>query len=291
MKKKTKIIVFSIIGGLVLCLGIGTAVFLSKQVFRKPKQEEKKYNIEDYLVNYDDVYNQYINEKVTKNFEQLFNEKDALTLVNYALSTKVKNQHVYSITTGTTKALIANQTIYNEYVKNNNVVYQDSISTGFVNTARCFFYENNQVKAYKGDTKDEKTATYKADTLTTYTAQEFEDLVGLSALSPTIFLLHQDAIIDSNKTLTDSLITVSLDLHPVISCLRYMKQQKYMGDLDEYPEFKEMKLTFEIDSSFNVKTITTHEVANVKKIVWVTNTSDYVETFTYDEAKEIPQIG
>ena len=291
MTKKKKIILFSIIGVCVVGIITGTTLFLVNNVFYKSKNKEEAINIDDYDTDYDEVY-AYLNSRlINENPSQIINSASDLDIVQYSLAKKVNANHYYSITTGTSKALIATQEIYATLIKSSDHFYQESISSGLINTAKCFYTFNKQTKEYNGKVNDDKkSATYEKEAYATYTKEELYEELGFDYSKPTIYLIHEKTLLSSNRDndKNDNLL-ITLSLEPNISTLRYIRQQKHMGSLQAYPEFSKVELTFTIDKELNLLSLHSKETSRVQKGVWVTNKNEMTELFFYEE-KEIPEI-
>ena len=291
MTKKKKIILFSIIGVCVLGIITTTTLFLVMNVFRKGKKQDETVRVEDYDTNYDGVYAS-LNEKLAaKNYEQIISESTDLGIIQYSLSKKVNEKHYYSITKGTSKALIATQDIYATFIKNNDQYYQESISAGLINTAKCFYTYGNETKEYSGKVNsDKESATYDSSNFTKYTKEELFEELGFDYSKPTIYLIHKDTLLSSEKEKDNNdNFVIKASLNPTLSTLKYIRQQKHMGSLEAYPEFSKVELTFTIDKELNLLSLRSVETSRVKKGIWVTNNTDMIESFTF-EAKEIPEI-
>ena len=87
-------------------------------------------------------------------------------------------------------------------------------------------------------------------------------------------------------------IILSLELDPLTSVLRYVKNMKAMSDLDDYPVFHKMHVDMKLDSELNIKWVKSDEVYDVKSFgVTSKNTSGSTEeTFSYDQKEEIPDL-
>ena len=282
MTKKGKIILFSSIGVVVLALGTVGGIFLGTQVFAKHEAPVVEKTIADYEneSNYEALYEELNTSLNTKTVNEVFNESEPLKIVQYALAKKVKANYISSITTGTSKAFIATQDIKAKYIKDGDTHYEENISTGLVNTAKSFKTENGNISVYEGSFKDGEVE-WSTTPLETISKADFKEKWGMDYSLPTTYLICKDSIKSGNKESSNDTFTVTLELDPTISTLKYVKQQQLMGGLDEQPIFTKVSHTYTLDKEFKITSIVVDESSQVKKGLWVNNSSHMENTFTY----------
>lgn len=282
MTKKGKVILFTTIGVVTLTLGTLGGILLATQVFAKHEAPIVEKTIADYEKESD--YNALFEELSTslnkRTSSDLFESTEPLKIVQYALSKKVNESYILSTTTGTSKALIATQDIKAKYVKDGNSHYEENISTGLVNTAKSFRFDGNDISIFEGTINGEEVS-WSSTPVETLNKAEFKEKWGMDYSLPTTYLICNDSFKKGEKTIGNDEVTITLELDPTISALKYVKQQKLMGGLDELPVFTKVKQTYTINKDFQITSIVVDESSQVKKGLWVNNSSQMTNTFTY----------
>ncbi len=281
MDKKKKIILFTTIGVLVTGLCVATGIFLARHVFVDYNNKETEKGIEDYEINYSDIYASYLAKKDSKTTEQLYQESKGYEFVNYALSKKVNREYVSSYTEGATKAAIATQEIGGKFIYDNGHIIQESISTGLISTAKRFEKDGDTIHVYDGTPKSSKEADWNKNPTESLSLTAFKDKWGIDYSFPTIFIISNETVLKEDRQVDENNYVVTLELDPTISTLKYVKQQREMGEMSKDPVFKKVELIFTIDSNLNILKLTTIEESAVKRGLWVDSSSSYDEIFTY----------
>ena len=248
--------------GVILCIGIGTGAGYLLATELSPKGVD--YSTISSDANEDNV------KEIYENY--LANTLDPLTyspndLANISLYKYSLEEYASSEITSSATSLGVTQTTYGKSIKNQTSYFNESISeSAFVKVAKRFYENEEKVDVYNGSIiHDDNGISGEYKDKEELTLKEYEDKWGKTLSRTSIY------IISSKTTLESSSVTkqdsgdylISLDLDPVKSVVRYVKQMVSMSNLSDAPQFDKVHLDITIDKDLNLKEINVKESYNV----------------------------
>ena len=139
------------------------------------------------------------------------------------------------------------------------------------------------------DTND--YATWNHEPYESLNLEQFEEKWGRNLSRSSIFIISSKTVLadQCSATKVGDEIHVSLELHPITSVLRYVKQMVATSDLDAAPNFHKMHIDMVLDEDLNLLSTKTNEVYDVKSFgITAKNSKGYLqETLIYDVPEEL----
>jgi len=124
------------------------------------------------------------------------------------------------------------------------------------------------------------------------TVEEYEETWGKNLSQPVIYIISSKTTLDTSFIKTsDNGYTISLDLDPLTSVIRYSKQMIQMSSLSNAPEFTKVHVEFEVDKELNLLEMNVTEAYYVWVVGKNFTEATLNEKYTIlDSAPEIPTI-
>lgn len=247
-KKRNNIIITSL--GVIASIAIGgiggyfIAIELSPKGFDYSKLNQNEY--EDDVVS---IYNNYLSNPLDP-LSYSPNDLVNIALYKYSLETYTESDvNASAVSLGVT------QKTFGKSIKNNKQFFNESISqSSFVKVAKRFYEDEDSVSIYSGEINNDNegvSGNYKDKN--DYTIDEYIDTWGKDLSRPVIYNISSKTTLDTsfiNKT--DNGYLVSLDLDPITSVIRYVKQMVQMSNLDTAPQFENVHIEFSLDDELNL---------------------------------------
>lgn len=247
-KKRNNIIITSL--GVIASIAIGgiggyfIAIELSPKGFDYSKLNQNEY--EDDVVS---IYNNYLSNPLDP-LSYSPNDLVNIALYKYSLETYTESDvNASAVSLGVT------QKTFGKSIKNNKQFFNESISqSSFVKVAKRFYEDEDTVSIYNGEINNDNegvSGNYKDKN--DYTIDEYIDTWGKDLSRPVIYNISSKTTLDTsfiNKT--DNGYFVSLDLDPITSVIRYVKQMVQMSNLDTAPQFENVHIEFSLDDELNL---------------------------------------
>lgn len=177
-------------------------------------------------------------------------------------------------------------------IRSGSSFFNESLSqSSFVKVAKRFYQDEDMVDIYDGSIVSEDGRT-SAD----YAFQEavslpdYEKTWGRTLDRPVIYTISSKTVKDTSTILKEGeSYRIVLDLDPLTSVVRYVRQMTAMSDLDNSPEFTEVHVEFTVDADLTLRQMDVHE----SYYVWVFGKnfteSTLTETYTvHGEGVAIP---
>lgn len=283
--KSLKIIVTISMGLVAAGGGVGLGLFFGQE-FLTP-QTNYNYNIKDLEDDVDSLYRKYKSMD-----ESQYSSFKPYEMVNIGYKKLVEHSNFYSYSIGNVNASGILQTIFATSMKYDHSYFNESISqSSLVQVAKRFYQSNSgSVELYKGSATSSSTAVWDENSKQQYSDEEFEDLYGKKLSKSCIYIISSKTVKNSNIEFKDNVYTVELDLDPVLSVVRYVKQMSSMSDLSRNPEFHSVKITYKLDNSLALLEADIIENYEVYKFGKHKSVGTLTETFVYDTNTEIPTL-
>lgn len=286
--KKKDIIITSIVGVCGVSIGIVAGSFIGKGYYAsKNAIDYNAMSINDFEDDAQALMKRY-NSSKNKSYDTEFKPYELATI---ALE-KVKN-HAYVKTQsfGVVNAMGIKQTIRATSIKNNNSYFLENLSvSSMVQVAKRFYQTDDQVTTYDSNKAETEKAVWNTDPISTLPKAEHEEIWGKDLSRPSIYIISSKTALSTSyveKTTTG--YTVSLDLHPVYSVLRYVKQMIVLSGV-ESPKFESINLKYTLDNDLNLIKSTVSEKYSVVMVVQAQSDASLEEFFTYDMPSDIPDL-
>ena len=265
MKKKIKvstIVTTSIVVTVAISSGLILGIYFGKNI-SEPKTNYLGFDFNNYEDDNEALYKRYQSNQAVDAYKPY-------ELVNIAIEKFARNEHTKTVTHGVVEAAIVKQQIFAEDVRNGNEWYTESLSySSIVQCGVRFYQHTDSIDEYTAS-KVEKSgkATFPERNKKTVTYAEHEEKWGKTLKRPVIFIISSKTVLDNTTFKTDIGYDITLSLDPTLSVLRYVRQMKSISDLERYPEFKSVDVTFSLDKDLNLvqmKTVENYTVYVVGK--------------------------
>lgn len=296
MKRLSKkaIIIISVVSLVVVAIGVTSGIILYSLFGQSnDKHEEIDIPISEIELDYSETFLKYKNTSGGSYFET-FKDDEIANIAFWRLN----EQDFYSHTTGTIKAHVlvdVDQSVNGFYIKNGNNYFEEDLSKTensiiSVNAANRMYQFDNKIELYKGKLVSISEGEYDESKKKEYTLDEFETLWGRTILRNCPIIISSKTIINSSRTKNGDGYTISYELDPNYSTIRYRKQMVQTGGLDEEPFFHTMKIVMTIDSSLRLVSYETLEIYDTKKVALAKDTEARIKQKYYYEHMDIPTL-
>ena len=172
--------------------------------------------------------------------------------------------------------------------------FNESISeSAFVKVAKRFYQSNDVVDIYDGSIEsDSNGISGEYQEKEEFTVEQYEETWGKNLSQPVIYIISSKTTLETSSiTTSDNGYTISLDLDPLTSVIRYSKQMIQMSSLSNAPEFTKVHVEFEVDKDLNLLEMNVTEAYYVWVVGKNFTEATLNEKYTIlDSAPEIPTI-
>lgn len=287
-KKPTKRTVVTCVGLIIaISVGILAGFFLAFEL--SPKGVDYSGLDEDgYSDDPQKLYESYLSN--TKDpMEYSPNDLANISIYKYSL-----NKYTTSTVTSAAKSLGVTQTTHAKSIKNDTEFFNESISeSAFVKVAKRFYQSNDVVDIYDGSiVSDSNGISGEYKEKEEFTVEQYEETWGKNLSQPVIYIISSKTTLETSSiTASDNGYTISLDLDPLTSVIRYSKQMIQMSSLSNAPEFTKVHVEFEVDKDLNLLEMNVSEAYYVWVVGKNFTEATLNEKYTIlDSAPEIPTI-
>ena len=262
-------------------LGVGTGLILN-HFFNYAGRDYEAFKIEDYEENDAAIMNKYHRTSKDK-YLTTFKPYELAAIARHKVE---EHEYVKSVGLGSVKASIVTQTIKSYYQKSQDSYFFENISLGFKNIYLRFYQENGSVHQHGGNGNE-----WYTEQMETYNLEGFETKWGRNLSRSSIFIISSKTVLPdqcSAEKMGDE-IHVSLELHPITSVLRYVKQMVATSNLDAAPVFHKMHIDMVLDEDLNLLSTKTDELYDVKSFgITARNSQGYLEEkLIYDVPEDL----
>ena len=257
--------------GTLVAVGVIGGKYVGRIIFQRHR-DYSKYTVEKQ--DYSKVYETY-----EKTSPSMYTSKFSGTeLVNIGLLNISKSNEFYAVTRGKVRVDVLggiNQDILQTFIKSGDSYYEEDLSKSSAEKAGFRFYQtgNEEVTVYEassvsredGDLLDGDYSKSEPEVLS---AEDFAENWGRETLAdPIVYHINDQTVLDSTVKKENGLIKVGLELEPILSVLKYVRQMKSTGGLSYYPDFSRVHIDFVLDENLYIQSFTTDEdyVATSKK--------------------------
>ncbi len=288
-KKARKFRFHALSYALVLVPSITLGVFIgvkAKEILSAGQEVDAgSTNYQSYYPDYDEVYETY--QKAQK--KGIANYSEALSptqMAEISICLAQNEEHLYSQGVGYADAdavvSVVHQDIRSTTIRNGNLFFEESISTGLVNVADRMYQTNdgdnisvtmnysskkNNKGAYSFDFTDCKKETFDKEGYIAHMGRLLSTTSSYIVSDKTVLVGEKkDAMYGETKaTKTDNGYTVNIELDPVKGVFAYAVQMKTISELSCKPDFDYCHLVFELDEKLNLLSLTSFEKYTVTK--------------------------
>ena len=242
-------------------------------------------------------------EELTKRYNKanVSNVNDAVNkftipeLANIAIHNSESHDSMSIIATGeVTATMNVKQSIRSYQIKKDNHYFLEQIShSSFVELAWRMYGDDTNTTTNKGSYVGIEEGNFSNPTSTSYENKDYEEKWGKKMSSSMIYIISNKTVLDtSTYTINGETLKLSLDLHPIYSVMRYVKQMVMTSDLGREPSFHEVHLDLQIDKDMNLSKVDIKEVYDVQSFgVTSKNTvGELHEVRYYDLNEDIPEL-
>ena len=293
ISKKKATIIYSIVGSLLIAGGIGTGVVLYN-FFGFNGTDYSSISADGIQMNKTALMQKY--EKVSgKSLEQLSERFTIAELANIALANSEKQENMSIVATGeVTATMNVKQSVRSYQIKQGDNYFLEQIShSSFVELAWRIQTTSQGVTTYKGSYVDIEEGNFTSPVTTNYTLDEYANAWGKPMDDSMIYIISNQTVLDtSSYKIEGDTLKLSLDLHPIYSVLRYVKQMVKTSDLGREPSFHEVHLNMEIDKDMLLQVTDIKEVYDVQSfgITSKNTVGELHEVRYYNLEEKIPEL-
>lgn len=250
-------------------------------------------------VDYSDMNSNGYEDNVVKIYnDYLSSPKDPLfyspnDLANIAIYKYSLQKYTSSDITASAVSMGVTQKTVGKSIRNDEEFFNESISqSSFVKVAKRFYQSQDKIDIYSGEIVNDSNGVSAQYSLEQEVSpSEYEESWGRTLDRPVIYSISSKTTLDTSQTILqdDGTYRVILDLDPLTSVLRYVKQMTQMSNLGTPPEFTKVHLEFTLDSDLNLMEMNVSE----SYYVWVFGKNFTESTLTekysiYEEGIVIP---
>lgn len=284
---KAKIVYSCLIVGFLAIGGIG-GYLLSKQLF-KPSIDYSSLNEDEFEDNITPLTRKLSSAKTSSDLTKTF---EPVELVEIGINKISAHEYVTSKQYGLVKAkvsgVVVNQTVRASSIKNGNEYFLENISkSNMVAEGRRFYQSGDNVKTYVGSNVEIDHADWPENKSSTLSIQDHIKAWGKDLTRPLIYIVSSKTVENGTAEVTDNGYNVTLELNPIYSVLRYVRQMISISGVSN-PVFKSITLDVELDKELNLLKVTSTENYDVDMVVTAATEATLTETFTYDSETKIP---
>jgi len=268
--KRKSLIKYSVIFGSIGCMGIAGGIIL-KTVTSAPEVDYSSVNVNSYQPDIKKIMKKY--ESYKGNAPEDFFTSSELINIGQEKFRTCENCYILGKGLGVTAL---SQEIRNQLIKNGNKYFEESISKSVgsllgisVSLANRVYQEEQEVKKYYGD---EKTVTFdSASYLPDYDSfnlPDYRNSMGKTLDEMFIYVISDKTIKKDKISKKDNgNILVNVQLDEKVSVCNYVKQMKTISNLDKYPAFSLVDMTYELNSKLELVQMNVHEVYKATMVV------------------------
>lgn len=244
---KKKIVTITSVSVVAISIGTGLGIFFGQE-FLGPRTDYDAYDLNYYEDDIGDLYNRYQNSS-----NPLVDFKP-YELVNIAYHEFEELTSNYVVTDGDINASIINQTLCSVSIKNDGMYFNESISSSsMVQVAKRFYQEDGLVTTYDGGNIIEgKKATWNEENKSVDNLKDYEEVWGKTLSRSSIYIVSSKTVLNSTIEEVDDGYLVSIDLDPVTSVLRYVKQMAKMSNLSRKPQFDKVHMEIKLNDNMQL---------------------------------------
>ncbi len=215
---------------------------------------------------------------------------DNVAFLNYVFNNQ---PYYYTEMQGTTSAMGVKQLVSTYKQKNDGVVIVTEItSSSMVKSARQFCYVNDEViwrNSVDNNFDGLNTEWKEGSPVGHMNVETYKDNYGLPASEFLAYVINESTLVSSSEITNNGDIysmTVSLDITDKTGAAAYYaKQMVFNGNLNDYPSFDYINLTFTFDDEWNMLSLDVSEGYNATMGISVYCTSNYRTVYSYDQEK------
>ncbi|MCQ2755082.1 MAG: hypothetical protein MJ231_08595, partial [bacterium] len=245
------IVLYSIIGATALSLGAGGGI-IYKRVIMKPKQNIIGFNPEackpDAEALFAKIDGASSKKQATKDFP-------AVDIANYASEKYKTYANSVSYCYGLADTIVK-QDIRNVQIKNGDVYFEEAISkSDMVGVGKRIFQQGLDGTVSLYHEKSSKDVSISGDIVHTnfktdperLTPNEYKTQYGRTLPDMFIYCVHEITVLNGTCEEITGGYKVVLELDPIMGGYQYRYQMKTISNLDDYPVFDSLKLTYTLD--------------------------------------------
>ena len=286
IKNKKNFIITLVITVLSIGCGIGAGLYLGQE-FITPQTDYSSFNEIELEDDNDALYNRYL----STNPNSYLSTFKSYELVNISLKKLSKEVSFRSTDIGSVVAAGVTQTIYGTSIKENDSYFNESISSSsLVKVAKRFYQVDDEVTIYNGGVISSTIASWDSTSLEEMTTEEFENTWGKTLDRSSIYIVSSKTVLDEGKVENDGTnYKVTLNLDPIKSVIRYVRQMTMMSDLSRSPDFTSVQITYTLDQNLRLLNCDIYESYEVWKFGKHMSNSHLTTTYYY-QGSSIPDL-
>ena len=182
-------------------------------------------------------------------------------------------------------ATIATQSVYSEKNYDGNRYTFESISKGMMSIAICSAMDKGgkKVELYRGSNIQPNDAEWSLADDDVYSLDEYEELAGSTPDAIQPYIISDKTVLSSSieRDGETGYYTLTFELDPVTSVLRYARQVQQTSGLGSPPEFYSVSQTITIDENWTLISIDVYETYRVVAFGFPAKCTGTLTTYYY----------
>lgn len=285
IKNKKSFIITSIVSAIAIGSGVLAGLYLGQE-FITPQTNYGSLNQNELEDDNEKLFQKYQN--TDKGSYSKFKHYE---MINIGLKQLSAEEYFQTTEIGEVNASGIIQTIYGTNIRYQDEYFNESISdSSLVHVAKRFYQKDEKVAVYTGNVNTSHTATWSSDNREELTLNDFEAKWGKTLSRGSIYIISSKTVLDGDVKFEDNKYKVTVELDPVKSVVRYVKQMSEMSGLSRNPEFSSVKLEVTLNSDLKLLNLNSTEVYDVWKFGKHTSTGTLNQTFYYGIEEKIPDL-
>lgn len=288
--KLTKKGLVAIIASAIVCLGIGGVggYFIGQGFFANLSAiDYSQYSADELEDNNENLMKRYSRENPS-NYLHKFKPYE---LAEIALNKIANHENVRSVQYGNVHVPLfgVEQTIRTQAIKNGEKYYLENISaSSMVKAAKRFYQEGDEVKSYDGGSVSLNSAIWNKDPTSVLSKKEHAEVWGKDLTRPSIYIVSKATALDTSTAVRDGDgYKVSLELDPILSVLRYVKQMTSISNVQS-PKFHSVHIEYKLSNDLTLLETKIEESYSVVMVTKAESTAVINEYYFYDSGASIP---
>lgn len=286
IKSKKNFIITLVITVLSIGCGVGVGLYLGQE-FITPQTDYSSFNEVELEDDNDALYNKYLSTD-KNSYMSTFKPYE---LVNISLKKLSKEESYRSTDIGAVVSVGVTQTIYGTSIKENDYYFNESISSSsLVKVAKRFYQEDEEVTIYDGGVVSSTIASWDSNSKELLKTDEFESLWGKTLDRASIYIVSSKTVLnDGSIEQNGTNYEITLNLDPVKSVLRYVRQMTMMSNLSRNPDFSSVQITYTLDQNLRLLNCDIYENYEVWKFGKHASNGHLTTTYYY-QGSSIPDL-
>lgn len=263
-RKILNLLSYALVGIFALGFGYVAGNFYFANYMNKPN-----YNFNTAELKYTDAEKEEIYNRISTKAIATQNPIEIIAGAEYLLSQQQK--YIGNVVGSVKPSISSAQTVRGVKGRDGNHFYVENYSKGILPIAEKYDYysDTDTALVYRVEGKGVSidSANFKDTPTWTFNKESFSEEYGISPTGMIIpYIISPQTVISGTETIEsvgDGKYRVSMQLLKDKSVVEYVKQVKHMSGFSDYPNFKSVRVSFVLDSSYRILSVRYDETYSV----------------------------